>query len=58
VTQRSEEREVVHINPLGAHSRGISNTDVVRLFNDRGHTLAAAQITKRVRLGVADRCLV
>lgn len=45
-------REPIRINPEDAEARGISDGDVVRVFNDRGATLAAAIITDRVRPGV------
>lgn len=46
------EREPVWINPVDAEARGIRNGDVVRLFNERGQTLAGAVVTDRVRRGV------
>lgn len=45
-------REPVLLNPDDAASRGIRDNDVVRVFNDRGATLAAAVITDGVRPGV------
>jgi biotin/methionine sulfoxide reductase len=47
-----EGREPMRINPLDAQSRNIADGDIVRVFNDRGATLAAAAITDRVRPGV------
>lgn len=46
-------REPIQIHPDDAASRGISNGDVVRVFNDRGATLAGAIVTDRIRPGVA-----
>lgn len=45
-------REPVRINPLDAAERGISDGDIVRLFNDRGSCLAAAVISEDVRKSV------
>ena len=45
-------REPVRINPADATARGISDGDIVRLFNDRGSCLAAAVISDSVKAGV------
>ncbi len=45
-------REPIRINPEDAEARGVGDGDIVRVFNDRGATLAAAVITDRVRPGV------
>ena len=45
-------REPVWINPQDAAARGITNGDIVRVFNDRGQTLAGAVVTARTRRGV------
>jgi biotin/methionine sulfoxide reductase len=45
-------REPVWLHPDDAASRGISDGDVVRLFNDRGACLAGAVVTDRIRTGV------
>ena len=45
-------REPVLLHPDDAASRGIRENDVVRIYNDRGATLAAAVITDGVRPGV------
>ena len=45
-------REPVLLHPDDAASRGIGANDVVRVFNERGATLAAAVITDGVRPGV------
>ena len=44
-------REPVLINPVDAAARGIASGDVVRLFNDRGQTLAGAQVTADIAAG-------
>lgn len=46
-------REVVTLAAADAEARGISDGDLVRLFNERGETLAAARISDDVRQGVA-----
>lgn len=45
-------REPVRINPQDAAQRGISDGDIVRLFNNRGSCLAAAVTSDGVRRGV------
>ncbi|MEF2073773.1 molybdopterin-dependent oxidoreductase [Consotaella aegiceratis] len=45
-------REPVYLNPQDAATRGIADGDVVRLFNDRGATLAGARLSDRLRPGV------
>jgi biotin/methionine sulfoxide reductase len=45
-------REPVRINPTDAAARGISDGDIVRLFNTRGSCLAAAVLSTDVRQGV------
>ncbi|QJS30786.1 molybdopterin guanine dinucleotide-containing S/N-oxide reductase [Rhizobium ruizarguesonis] len=45
-------REPVRINPVDAARRGISDGDIVRLFNVRGSCLAAAVISEGVRESV------
>lgn len=44
-------REPVLIHPDDAAKRGISNGDVVELFNDRGRCLAGAQVTDAISRG-------
>jgi len=46
-----QQREPVLINPEDAAERGISNGDVVELFNSRGKCLAGARITDEIRKG-------
>ena len=50
--QKVNGREPVWINPTDAENKGISEGDVVRLFNERGACLAGAVITGDVRPGV------
>jgi trimethylamine-N-oxide reductase (cytochrome c) len=45
-------REPLWIHPADAAARGIAAGDVVRVFNDRGQTLAGAVVTSRTRRGV------
>jgi molybdopterin guanine dinucleotide-containing S/N-oxide reductase-like protein len=40
------------INPLDAASRGISDGDIVQVFNERGAVLCGARVWERVRPGV------
>ena len=47
-------REVVRLHPADAVARGIGEADVVRLFNDRGACLAAAELTDSVAPGVVQ----
>jgi len=45
-------REPMWINTEDAKARGIVDGDVVRIFNDRGASLAGAVVTDRIRQGV------
>jgi biotin/methionine sulfoxide reductase len=45
-------REAVAINPQDAAARGVSEGDVVRVFNNRGACLAGATLTDAVARGV------
>ena len=47
-----KDREPVLINPEDAAARGISDGEIVRLFNERGACLAGARVTEEVRRGV------
>jgi biotin/methionine sulfoxide reductase len=47
-------REVMCINPRDAAARGITDGDIVKLFNERGACLAAARLTDGVRAGVVQ----
>lgn len=51
-TYEVADREPVWISPEDAAARGIAEGDVVRIFNDRGATLAGAVVTDRIRKGV------
>ena len=48
--------EPVTINTADAKSRNIKDGDVVRVFNDRGQTLAGARVTDDIRPGVIAIC--
>jgi len=43
---------IVRLNTADAAARGIKDNDLVKLFNDRGAVICAAQITERVLPGV------
>ncbi len=43
---------VARLNPADAQARGVGDHDLVRLYNDRGGVICAAQLTERVRPGV------
>jgi biotin/methionine sulfoxide reductase len=47
-------REPVSINRDDADTRGISDGDLVRLYNDRGACLAGAHVTDEIRPGVVQ----
>jgi anaerobic dimethyl sulfoxide reductase subunit A len=44
----------IFINPLDAIPRGISDGDLVRVWNDRGELVIYARLTKRILPGVVD----
>jgi biotin/methionine sulfoxide reductase len=46
------DREPMRMNPLDAGARGISNGDIVRVFNDRGAFLAGVRLSDALRRGV------
>jgi anaerobic dimethyl sulfoxide reductase, A subunit, DmsA/YnfE family len=46
-------RQEVWINPVDAQKRGITNGDMVRVFNDRGEVRLAAKVTPRILPGVS-----
>jgi anaerobic selenocysteine-containing dehydrogenase len=43
----------VRLSPSDAASRGIRTGDIVKLYNDRGAVLCIAEVTERIRPGVA-----
>ena len=45
-------REVMRMHPQDASERDIADGDIVRVYNDRGATLAAASVSEAVRQGV------
>jgi molybdopterin guanine dinucleotide-containing S/N-oxide reductase-like protein len=42
---------VARINAQDAESRGIKNNDLIKLYNDRGAVICAAQVSERIRPG-------
>jgi trimethylamine-N-oxide reductase (cytochrome c) len=42
---------IVRVNPRDAADRGIQDNDLVKVFNDRGEVVCAAQVTERIRQG-------
>jgi len=42
---------IVRINTRDAENRGIKQNDLVKVYNDRGEVICAAQVTERVRAG-------
>jgi biotin/methionine sulfoxide reductase len=51
---KAEGRERLRITPADAARRGIADGDVVRVFNDRGAFLAAADVSDQLRGGVVQ----
>jgi len=51
---RELEPQAVLINSDDAQARGISNGDMVRVFNDRGEMVISAKVTERIMPGVVD----
>jgi biotin/methionine sulfoxide reductase len=47
-------REVASMHPDDAAARGISDGDIVRLYNDRGACLASARVSSDIRSGVVQ----
>ena len=47
---------IVRINTKDAEARGIGQDDLVKVFNDRGAVICAAQVTERLSPGVAQSC--
>mgnify|MGYP002735715457 CR=1 FL=1 len=45
-------REPVGLSPFDAQQRGLSDGDLVRVFNDRGACVAAVRISEHIRQGV------
>ncbi len=42
---------VARINPVDAEARGIKHNDLIKLYNDRGAVICAAQVSERIRPG-------
>jgi anaerobic dimethyl sulfoxide reductase subunit A len=49
---RDLQKQALTINALDAQSRGIRDGDMVRIFNDRGEVIIAAEVTERIMSGV------
>ncbi|MBM4462738.1 MAG: dimethyl sulfoxide reductase subunit A [Chloroflexi bacterium] len=49
---RELEPQRLWINPADARARGISDGDLVRIFNEQGQMLIPARVTERIMLGV------
>ncbi len=47
---------IVKINTKDAEKRGIRQDDLVKIFNDRGAVICAAQLTERIPPGVVQSC--
>lgn len=45
--------QAIIMSVTDAHDRGISDSDLVRVFNDRGETIVPAKVTERIVPGVA-----
>jgi biotin/methionine sulfoxide reductase len=54
IASKIRNREPVRMNPADAVARGIGQGDLVRLFNERGSTIAAAVVTNDVMQGVVQ----
>jgi anaerobic dimethyl sulfoxide reductase subunit A len=51
---RETEPQALQINTRDARTRGISDRDPVRVFNDRGEVIIPAKVTQRITPGVVD----
>jgi anaerobic dimethyl sulfoxide reductase subunit A len=51
---RDMQTQTVSINTLDAEPRGISDGDMVRVFNDRGEMIIQARVTERIMPGVVS----
>ena len=45
--------QAITMSVSDAHDRGIGDSDLVRVFNDRGETIVPAKVTERIMPGVA-----
>ena len=53
-SEKVKGREAILMSPADAAARGISDGEVVRVFNDRGEVLAGARVTDAMRPGVVQ----
>jgi trimethylamine-N-oxide reductase (cytochrome c) len=47
---------VARVNRQDAGERGVENDDLIRLWNNRGSVVCAAQVTERLRPGIVSAC--
>ncbi|QTA81122.1 Molybdopterin oxidoreductase [Desulfonema limicola] len=47
---------ILRINSRDAQIRGIKDNDLVKIFNDRGEVICAAQVTERITPGTVHSC--
>lgn len=52
--EKIHEREKIRMNPADAAARGIRNGQIVRVFNDRGASLAGVEVSDKVMVGVVQ----
>ena len=48
------DRERARMNPKDAYDRDLNDGDIIRVFNDRGTTLAGIELTPHIRQGVIE----
>lgn len=51
---KREGREVCSLHPHDAAARGITDGDIIELYNQRGHVLASARVTESIMPGVVQ----
>ncbi|MFC1891644.1 molybdopterin dinucleotide binding domain-containing protein, partial [Thermodesulfobacteriota bacterium] len=47
---------ILRINTKDAEERGINENDLIKVFNDRGEVILAAQVTERILPGTVHSC--